>query len=193
MDVKLVIQQGRTRTREVRVRPPETVVGRARGCQVRIASAEVSRRHCVLRPGDDGVTVEDLGSSNGTFLNGKPVDGLQDVRPGDRLRVGPVTFLVEFDDVAQALVEPIEEASGGRDLPLAAALDEDGLPAAEVSEGSDDYAPLKVDDEDHLPIPDADMETDPAGQWDMPEGGDLRNLLEGLGGDEAPPKRKKKR
>ena len=103
MDVRLVVEQGRRRLRVVRLRGPDTRIGRARGSGVRIPSAEVSRQHCVLRVEDGLVTVEDLDSVNGTYLNGEAVVGCQVVRPGDRLNVGPVTFVVEYELTPEAL------------------------------------------------------------------------------------------
>jgi pSer/pThr/pTyr-binding forkhead associated (FHA) protein len=136
MDVRLVVEQGRRRLRVVRLRGPATRIGRARGSGVRIPSAEVSRQHCVLRVEGGLVTVEDLDSVNGTFLNGEAVVGCRVVRPGDRLHVGPVTFVVEYELTPQALerlredgdfdYEIVEVDEGG--LEVAA---EDALPVGE--------------------------------------------------------------
>ncbi len=64
------------------------VVGRAAGCAIRVADPSVSRRHAELRPlGDDGWLVRDLGSTNGTLLNGRPVLEAP-VAPGDELLLG---------------------------------------------------------------------------------------------------------
>jgi pSer/pThr/pTyr-binding forkhead associated (FHA) protein len=46
---------------------------------------------------DGLVRVEDLQSANGTFINGTQIHGLEIVRPGDRLGLGPVTFVVEYE------------------------------------------------------------------------------------------------
>jgi pSer/pThr/pTyr-binding forkhead associated (FHA) protein len=46
---------------------------------------------------DGLVRVEDLESANGTFINGTQIHGLEIVRPGDRVGLGPVTFVVEYD------------------------------------------------------------------------------------------------
>ena len=46
---------------------------------------------------DGLVRVEDLESVNGTFINGTRIHGLEILRPGDRLGLGPVTFVVEYD------------------------------------------------------------------------------------------------
>lgn len=50
-----------------------TVVGRAPECQLRLEEASLSRKHARLTPTDEGVIIEDLGSTNGSFLNGERV------------------------------------------------------------------------------------------------------------------------
>src|SRR5437763_5086770 len=102
MMVRLVIEQGRRR-RVFSIREPGGVLGRARGCAVRIPSAEVSRRHCRLRLEDGLVYVEDLDSVNGTRLNGEFVYERTLVRPGDTLKLGPVAFVVEYELTPEAL------------------------------------------------------------------------------------------
>src|SRR4051812_4473060 len=96
MDVRLVVEKGAARSRAIRLHSEETIVGRRHGCDLRIPSASVSRRHCLLSFRDGFLSVEDLLSANGTYLNGERVAGKQVVRPGDRLDVGPVTFVVEY-------------------------------------------------------------------------------------------------
>ena len=70
------------------------LVGRHRWCHVRIASPRVSRRHCCLAPDRDGVLVRDLGSTNGTRINGRRVEeGV--LRPGDELSIAHCRFQLE--------------------------------------------------------------------------------------------------
>jgi pSer/pThr/pTyr-binding forkhead associated (FHA) protein len=70
------------------------VVGRHRRCNVRITSARVSRRHCCLAVDGDGVVVRDLGSTNGTRINGRRVDrGV--LRPGDELWIADCRYHLE--------------------------------------------------------------------------------------------------
>ena len=71
------------------------VIGRIQGCGLKIPSGSVSRQHCRLSVADGIVHVEDLGSANGTLVNGDPVQWSV-LRPGDLLTVGPITFKVDY-------------------------------------------------------------------------------------------------
>ena len=72
----------------------EATLGRGQGCQVQIAEPMVSQLHARLFRNDKGLHVEDLGSTNGTYLNGRKVGGPAKLKKGDRLRVGPIELEV---------------------------------------------------------------------------------------------------
>ena len=103
MDVRLVVEKGSYRRHVFKLRGSEMIVGRKQGCGIRVPSALVSRQHCRLLAADGFLTLEDLDSINGTFLNGQQVTEKVSVRPGDRLKVGPVTFVVEYELTPAAL------------------------------------------------------------------------------------------
>ncbi len=70
-----------------------TLIGRALDCDIRIANPEVSRHHCVLRREGSRSFLEDLGSSNGTYVNGVRLTG--DPVPvivGDNVALGDLSF-----------------------------------------------------------------------------------------------------
>jgi len=69
-----------------------TSIGRDPGNQIRIQEMAVSRRHCLLEKRDSGVVLTDLGSHNGTFVNGVPVKERR-LEHGDQVRVGASVFL----------------------------------------------------------------------------------------------------
>ena len=71
-----------------------TVIGRE-GCDLVLPDTEVSRRHARLTPVDDGVEVVDLDSMNGTFVNGKKIDGPVRLTAGATLRVGVTELSLE--------------------------------------------------------------------------------------------------
>ncbi|MGY1630941.1 FHA domain-containing protein [Geodermatophilus sp. SYSU D01186] len=71
------------------------VIGRDPGCDVVVADDPVlSRRHAAVDVPEDGTTavLRDLGSFNGTYLNGRRIHGAEPVRPGDRIGAGGSTF-----------------------------------------------------------------------------------------------------
>ncbi len=72
-----------------------TLLGRSRSCDVRVKEDSVSRLHAALVWRDGELFLEDLGSSNGTFCNGRPVSVPLAVRAGDRLAFGAVEALLE--------------------------------------------------------------------------------------------------
>jgi pSer/pThr/pTyr-binding forkhead associated (FHA) protein len=73
---------------------PGTTIGRA-GCDVDLSDPDVSRRHAVVRDVDGGLAVEDLGSTNGTFVNDSRISGIVEISPGDRVRFGNTIWCLE--------------------------------------------------------------------------------------------------
>ncbi len=70
----------------------ELTLGRAGGCQVTIDDTYVSQLHARLFLREGQYYVEDLGSTNGTYLNGVPLSGPQPLHDGDRIRIGDSEF-----------------------------------------------------------------------------------------------------
>lgn len=68
-------------------------MGRQSDCDVCIPIGEISRRHAQVKPGNDGVLVEDLDSANGTYINGKRVR-TGTLHPGQELALDTVRFLL---------------------------------------------------------------------------------------------------
>lgn len=66
----------------------EVTIGRAAGCKVNLDDTYVSQLHARVFRRDSQVLLEDLGSTNGTFCNGKKVGGPMPLRKGDRIQVG---------------------------------------------------------------------------------------------------------
>jgi pSer/pThr/pTyr-binding forkhead associated (FHA) protein len=66
----------------------ELTIGRAAGCQIPLEDSYASQLHARLFRRSGDLLVEDLGSTNGTFLNRKKVESAVPIRKGDRLQVG---------------------------------------------------------------------------------------------------------
>jgi pSer/pThr/pTyr-binding forkhead associated (FHA) protein len=67
-------------------------IGRADACQVRLDDTYISSFHARIFRRDDGWYVEDLGSTNGTYLNQRRVTSPAELHTGDRLKVGKMTL-----------------------------------------------------------------------------------------------------
>lgn len=101
--------------------PPgaELIVGRSEGCDVTIADGSVSRLHARLVGDGEGVYVEDLGSANGTFVDGTRARGRvrladgQEVRVGQRAQAAP--FVLRIQDDRQAKVDEATETRALRE------------------------------------------------------------------------------
>jgi FHA domain len=100
----------------------EVAIGR-QDADLVVEDPEVSRRHAVLRRSDGSVVVEDLDSTNGTFVNGERIHSPIRVGPGDQVRVGRTTLEIETDQRADDTIvstpprpdqlQPTEAPSGG--------------------------------------------------------------------------------
>jgi predicted component of type VI protein secretion system len=111
MDFQLVVLRGRSATTALKLGDGVTTAGRHDECQLRIKSSEVSRRHCQFFEKNGLLLVKDMGSSNGTFLNGKRIEGQRVLEPGDELTIGPVKLRVE--KVGQPAPSKAPAASAG--------------------------------------------------------------------------------
>ena len=95
MAFQLVVVQGRSASQTLKIGASVMTVGRQQDCQLRIASSPVSRKHCQIFEKKGLLLVKDLGSSNGTLVNGKKIADQRVLEPGDELTVGSVKFRVE--------------------------------------------------------------------------------------------------
>ncbi len=99
MTVALVVADGPAAGLRVEV-DRRMVIGR-READVSLADPEVSRRHATVEPGPDGTLVVcDLGSTNGTWVNGTAIGGPTELRPGDELVLGNSRMRVQFEPAA---------------------------------------------------------------------------------------------
>jgi predicted component of type VI protein secretion system len=96
VDVTLVMVKADGSSKEVPMPVEGVVIGRDPAAKLRIPLPSVSRKHCELKIDDDELVVTDLGSSNGTFVNGRRVKTTE-LAPGDLLAVGPIVFVVRID------------------------------------------------------------------------------------------------
>jgi predicted component of type VI protein secretion system len=88
------------------------VVGRHPLCEVRLRPIRVSRRHCCLTEVDGEVAVRDLGSTNGTRINGRRVESGR-LRPGDELSIANLRYRLEPDQADRSNGPDPRPCNGG--------------------------------------------------------------------------------
>ncbi|HUO75199.1 MAG TPA: DUF3662 and FHA domain-containing protein [Solirubrobacteraceae bacterium] len=77
------------------VGPAGVTLGRSRQCDVVLDDPNVSRQHAEIRPRGGSWVLSDLGSTNGSCLNGRRIDGPEVIKPGDEIELG--TSVIRFE------------------------------------------------------------------------------------------------
>ena len=97
MNIRLLVVQGKPAGKSLLFGPGEYFLGRGQECHVRFNSDWVSRQHCLVRVTHEQASVRDLGSRNGTLVNGQLVGPERSLCQGDQVQIGPVVFEVHLD------------------------------------------------------------------------------------------------
>ncbi len=92
---RLLIEGGPNAGQRFTVAAAGTTIGRQDGNTIVLDDGRLSRQHARIDLAATGLTVTDLGSANGTRLNGRAVSGTQPLRQGDRIQLGETTIAVE--------------------------------------------------------------------------------------------------
>jgi pSer/pThr/pTyr-binding forkhead associated (FHA) protein len=98
MAVKMKVVQGKPHGSYLDFPEGEFVVGRGPECHLRPNSELISRQHCLLRIHGQAIAVRDLGSTNGTLVNGKRLVEECALAAGDLLQLGPLVLEVVLTD-----------------------------------------------------------------------------------------------
>ncbi|MGQ0595423.1 MAG: EAL domain-containing protein [Gammaproteobacteria bacterium] len=96
--------------REHRISILPWTIGRASECNLTLHSNSVSKEHARIERGVEGLRIVDLGSTNGTHLNGRPVGGALPLRNGDILNIGEFQFSLRAEDTVEDAVLYDEES-----------------------------------------------------------------------------------
>ena len=130
IQVQLIVVQGKPEGKTIPLVGPIFRVGRNETCHLRPQSEQVSREHAEIAIGEQSVVVRDLGSRNGTFVNGKPITEPHALKNGELLQIGHLTFAVSIvgAPVAAAAAAP----SRPTPLPQPASAIPDGASRDEI-------------------------------------------------------------
>ncbi len=110
MKVKLSTLQGQGTGKEFLIPTPVCLIGRSKECHLRPSCEAISRRHCEIFVKGENVLVRDLGSKNGTFVNGERIEteDIAVLRAGDKIQIGPLRFEVVLDSGVRGEKKPAE-------------------------------------------------------------------------------------
>ena len=116
--MRLVIVGGKLAGHEFALGGSSVVLGRGEQSDIVLAEQGISRQHASIQRDPQGWTVTDLGSTNGTLLNGHPIRPREPylLRPGDRLTIGSFVLLLQQDASPEAATPPAHH--GGRPRPV---------------------------------------------------------------------------
>ncbi len=121
-----------------------TSIGRASSNTIQITDEKGSRQHFRVEKQNGVFVVVDLGSTNGTKLNGTKIAGTIALKPGDKLSVGKTTFTFEDASAPQPKAEVPEDFSGGETVEMDAVKPKDVKVPVAVAEEEDKDAPKYV-------------------------------------------------
>jgi pSer/pThr/pTyr-binding forkhead associated (FHA) protein len=153
MEANLVMRMKNKAPRVIPVPNEVSVIGRQRNCDFRLPLESISRRHCEVHCDNDGVAVRDLGSRNGTLLNGTKISNVeQAVQPGDQIKIGPITFVLQIDGQPKCDSPEEPQKPAPEEFPSGthAAVEEGGLSDDAFEDAFEDSGDLDISDLDDL-------------------------------------------
>lgn len=106
MKVQLIVVQGKPEGKVIPLAGPVFKIGRGETCHLRPNSEQVSREHAEFRISEETVTVKDLGSRNGTLVNGKAITEVSALSDQDLVQVGHLTFAVSIQGAPESAAKP---------------------------------------------------------------------------------------
>lgn len=168
----VVLTAGKMMGKEIPITAAEFRIGKDPSCQLKPASG-VSDKHCAFLVKQGKLFLVDLGSAEGTFVNDNKISAEVELKPKDKVKVGPLLFEVKIEAPAPA-AKPAVAAPAAKPV-------EKVEPKKSSGEGDDDLDDLLFDDDDKAPsgakpswkdaIPEAAAQKDAGGSGATSEGG----------------------
>lgn len=128
--MKNLVLEGLNIPMEIDLKPGLNKVGRNPTNDVRVSEPSVSSFHCEIVVTDENITIRDLASTNGTFIDGQSVQESQ-IGPGQRVQLGSAEFRMTEKEVIVAIPEGFSKDDTHRKPPV---MFDDGTPACSVYE-----------------------------------------------------------
>jgi predicted component of type VI protein secretion system len=131
-----VLTAGKTCGQIMPINSTQFLIGRDPKCNLRPASASISKLHCALLIKAGKVYLKDFSSTNGTFIDDQPIQGVVVLQNHNILRLGPLTFEVLLEAPAHAAEARPEISPAGDDSAADLLLAEDEESPAEAPQES---------------------------------------------------------
>src|SRR6266498_3910072 len=93
----VVVNAGKAAGQVIPIQLAQFVIGRDPQCNLRPASALISKRHCAVLIKNETAFLRDFDSTNGTSVNDVPLKGEIEIKDGDSLKIGPLEFRVVLE------------------------------------------------------------------------------------------------
>lgn len=132
----LILLQGGVATTYA-LKDPETIFGRHPDCTIQLDSNMVSRQHAKIVMNGDKFLVEDLGSGNGTYVNGKRIEEPVVLKHKDRVKFGPILFRYE-DEIEARKLRTTDLLAGDSGVPSTSTMPATGTFDLNLASGEDD-------------------------------------------------------
>ena len=185
----VVLTAGKMMGKEISITAAEFRIGKDPSCQLKPASG-VSDKHCAFLVKQGKLFLVDLGSAEGTFVNDSKISAEVELKPKDKVKVGPLLFEVKIEAAAPAAKPAVAAPAAKPAVTAPAAKPAVVAPAAKLVEkvepkkssgDDDDLDDLLFDDDDKAPsgtkpswkdaIPEAGAQKDAGGSGASSEGG----------------------
>lgn len=175
----VVLTAGKMMGKEIPITAAEFRIGKDPSCQLKPATG-VSDKHCAFLVKQGKLFLVDLGSAEGTFVNDNKISAEVELKPKDKVKVGPLLFEVKIEAPA---AKPAVAAPAAKPAVVAPAAkpEEKVEPKKSSGDGEDDLDDLLFDDDDKAPAgakpswkdaaPEAGAEKDAGGSGATSEGG----------------------
>lgn len=137
MDVNLILLRKDGSQKSLPLQSDVTVIGRRHNCDLRIRLMSVSRKHCQLNRDEGVLQIRDLGSRNGTYLNGKRIDEAV-VQGGDSIKIGPLAFVLQIDGQPESPDEPAPDSAVQKQPQEDVQIEDSAAEDIEIFEDSDE-------------------------------------------------------
>ena len=178
MQVLLKIIGGKHEGREIKISVPKFIIGRGEGAHLRPGSDMVSRKHCAINVADGKVTIDDLGSRNGSFVNGQRITEPYTAQSGDKLKIGRLQFELLIDPVKPGAKKPKV-----KNVVEAASRTAESRKKASLEDSISDW--LVSDDDDDSPFDDLDFDPAETVQFSTEETQEIKKKLGGEGAEDS--------